>query len=54
MPALLTFAALFGGVELFGLIGLLIGPLVVALAMSTLRIYAAEMQGRHTAGDARR
>ena len=46
MPELLTFAALFGGVEAFGLVGLVIGPLVMALAVATLRIYAAETKGR--------
>jgi hypothetical protein len=51
--ALFTFAALFGGVETFGLIGLLIGPLFMALAISTLRTFAAETTGRHAAGDAR-
>lgn len=48
VPELLTFAALFGGVEVFGLIGLLIGPLVMALGVATLRIYAAETVGRHS------
>jgi predicted PurR-regulated permease PerM len=40
MPALLTFAALFGGVEAFGLIGLILGPLVMALSLSVLRMFA--------------
>jgi predicted PurR-regulated permease PerM len=53
MPGLFMFGALFGGVETFGLIGLLIGPVVMALAISTLRIYAAETQGRHAEGEAR-
>lgn len=53
MPALFTFAALLGGVESFGLIGLLIGPVVMALAISALRIYAAEAQGRHAEGEDR-
>ncbi|APR85726.1 putative membrane protein [Minicystis rosea] len=53
MPGLFMFAALFGGVETFGLIGLLIGPVVMALSISTLRIYAAEMKG-HAEGEARR
>ncbi|WP_437605660.1 AI-2E family transporter [Sorangium sp. So ce834] len=54
MPALFTFGALFGGVETFGLIGLLLGPLVMALAISTLRIYVAETKGRRSEGEARR
>lgn len=46
MPALLTFAALFGGVEVFGISGLLWGPLLVALAVAVLRIHATESAGR--------
>jgi predicted PurR-regulated permease PerM len=44
MPALLTFAALFGGVEVFGLIGLIVGPLCMSLAVALLRIYVREMR----------
>jgi predicted PurR-regulated permease PerM len=46
MPALLTFTALFGGVEAFGLIGLILGPIVMALSFGLLRIFAhdAEVQ----------
>lgn len=44
MPALLTFAALFGGVEAFhGLIGLIVGPLVMSLAVAVLRLYRAQV-----------
>jgi predicted PurR-regulated permease PerM len=46
MPALLTFAALFGGVEAFGLIGLILGPLVMALSFSLLRMFAADAAKR--------
>jgi len=42
MPALLTFVALFGGVEAFGLIGLILGPLVMAISLSLLRLFARE------------
>jgi predicted PurR-regulated permease PerM len=42
MPALLTFVSLFGGVEVFGLIGLILGPLVLSIAVALLRIYAKE------------
>ena len=48
MPALLTFAALFGGVEVFGLVGLIVGPLLMSLAVSLLRIYIGEMRTRRT------
>jgi predicted PurR-regulated permease PerM len=43
MPALLTFIALFGGVEAMGLKGLVIGPVVMSIAVATLRIYAREI-----------
>ena len=33
----LTFVALFGGVELMGLSGLIIGPVVMSLALAALR-----------------
>ncbi len=41
-PALLTFIALFGGVEVFGLLGLIVGPLLMSLALSVLRMFARE------------
>jgi predicted PurR-regulated permease PerM len=43
VPTLLTFVALFGGVEVFGLRGLVVGPIVVTLAVALLRTYHAEM-----------
>jgi len=42
MPALLTFVSLFGGVEVFGLVGLILGPLLMSIAIALLRIYAKE------------
>ena len=44
MPALLVFLALFGGVEVLGLRGLIIGPVVMALAVAVLRLYAREAE----------
>jgi predicted PurR-regulated permease PerM len=41
-PAIVTFAALFGGVEAFGLKGLILGPMLMSLAIAVLRIYARE------------
>jgi predicted PurR-regulated permease PerM len=49
MPALLVFIALFGGLEVFGLSGLIVGPLVMALAVAILRLYANEEKARRTA-----
>jgi predicted PurR-regulated permease PerM len=45
-PALITFAALFGGVEAFGLKGLILGPVLMSLALAVLRIYAREAAER--------
>jgi predicted PurR-regulated permease PerM len=42
MPALLTFVALFGGLELMGLPGLIVGPVLMSLALAALRIYEGE------------
>lgn len=42
MPSLLTFAALFGGVEAMGLKGLIVGPVVLSLAFSVVRLYKRE------------
>jgi len=45
-PSLVTFAALFGGVEVLGLKGLIIGPVLMALSIAVLRLYAAEARTR--------
>ncbi len=45
-PALVTFAALFGGVEVWGLKGLIMGPVVMLLAVAVLRIYVREEEMR--------
>ncbi len=46
VPSLVTFAALFGGLEVFGLEGLIVGPVVMALAIAVLRLYASETRKR--------
>lgn len=38
MPALLVFIALFGGLEVFGLPGLITGPVLIALAVAVIRL----------------
>lgn len=45
-PALVTFAALFGGVEAFGLKGLILGPVLMLIAIAVLRIYGREAASR--------
>jgi predicted PurR-regulated permease PerM len=49
MPVLLTFLALFGGLEVLGLSGLIVGPVVMALAVAVLRLYAREENARRSA-----
>lgn len=50
IPALLMFAALFGGIETFGLIGLILGPLLMSLSVALIRIYEREREtSRRTA-----
>ncbi len=52
VPALLTFVALFGGVEVFGLIGLVLGPVIVTLAVAMLRTYYEEVAIRRLGDEA--
>jgi predicted PurR-regulated permease PerM len=42
IPTLVTFISLFGGVELFGATGLIVGPVIAAVAMALLRTYDRE------------
>lgn len=46
MHPLVVFVALFGGVYVFGLIGLLLGPLIAAILVTVLRIYARDLSLR--------
>jgi predicted PurR-regulated permease PerM len=46
LPGLLTLIGLFGGLEVFGLVGLILGPVIISLAVALLRIYEREVQGR--------
>lgn len=48
-PTIVTFVALFGGVEVFGLEGLIVGPLIMALGVAILRIYSREAQASRAA-----
>jgi predicted PurR-regulated permease PerM len=45
-PAIVTFAALLGGVEVWGLKGLVMGPVLMLLAVAVLRIYVREEDAR--------
>jgi predicted PurR-regulated permease PerM len=48
MSLLLTFLALFGGLEVLGVAGLLVGPVVVSVAIVALRLYAHEAEARRS------
>jgi predicted PurR-regulated permease PerM len=50
MPALLVFIALFGGLEALGLPGLILGPVLMAIALAVLRLYAQDNQGDRADG----
>ena len=43
VPTLLTFIALFGGVKVFGLLGLVVGPVIASVALALLRTYDREI-----------
>jgi predicted PurR-regulated permease PerM len=49
VPSILTFVALFGGVQVFGIIGLILGPVIVTLSLAILRTYEREVAPRATA-----
>jgi predicted PurR-regulated permease PerM len=43
VPTLLTFISLFGGVKLFGLLGLVVGPVIASVALALVRTYDREI-----------
>ncbi len=43
VPVLFTFVSLFGGVEVFGLVGLVLGPVIVTLSIAILKTYQVEV-----------
>jgi len=43
VPTLLTFISLFGGVEVFGLVGLIVGPVIASVALAVLQTYDREL-----------
>jgi predicted PurR-regulated permease PerM len=43
MPPLLVFLAVFGGLLWFGVMGLLVGPVLMALLLALLHIYAESL-----------
>ena len=45
VPSVFMFIGLFGGVSVFGIIGLILGPVAVSLALAVLRTYEREIAG---------
>jgi predicted PurR-regulated permease PerM len=46
VPSIFTFIGLFGGVEAFGVVGLILGPVIVTLSLAILRTYERQVAGR--------
>jgi predicted PurR-regulated permease PerM len=46
IPSIFMFIALFGGVQVFGIIGLILGPVIVTLSLAILRTYEREAAER--------
>lgn len=53
MPILIIFFSVLGGIKLFGLIGLIIGPLVMAIFVSVLEIFRNIESGQDVSQDLR-
>jgi predicted PurR-regulated permease PerM len=53
LPIGIVFLALLGGVAAFGVVGVLLGPLVVTFLIAALRIWRRDVEDRDdpTAGD---
>lgn len=49
LSGLVVFIAVIGGMTVFGLLGIVLGPIVVALAASVLDLYARPVRGEETA-----
>jgi len=45
MPALLVFLGVFGGLAAFGVVGLLVGPVLMAVLLALLRFYEESLEG---------
>jgi predicted PurR-regulated permease PerM len=51
VPTLVTFISLFGGVEVFGLVGLIVGPVIASVALALLQTYDRELREMANDGD---
>ena len=52
MGGLVVFISVLGGISVFGMLGVVLGPIVVACAASLLDVYAPGASGRNRASDA--
>jgi predicted PurR-regulated permease PerM len=43
VPSILMFIALFGGVQVFGIIGLILGPMIATLSLAILKTYERQV-----------
>jgi predicted PurR-regulated permease PerM len=48
VPSLITFIAIFGGIEVFGVVGLVLGPVLVSVCLAVLRTWEGVSQGEET------
>lgn len=52
MNMLLVLIGVLGGIEVFGLLGVVLGPIVIATAGTLLQVYIPRMRGENTAAEA--
>ena len=52
MPALFLVFSILGGLALYGLIGLFVGPILMSILMTVISIYREEYQQAETASPA--
>jgi predicted PurR-regulated permease PerM len=48
VPSIFTFIGLFGGVQAFGVVGLILGPVIVTLSLAIVRTYERQVAGQST------
>ena len=47
LHSLFLFFSILGGLNLFGFLGLILGPIIIALCMSVLEFYRQDLLGRY-------
>jgi predicted PurR-regulated permease PerM len=51
MGGLVVFISVLGGIAVFGLLGVILGPIIVATGASLLDLYVPESPGRNISGE---